>query len=131
MKRVAKLVIIDGDDQYLLIYRNNHPKFGDDPDLPGGTLEEGESSLETMIREAQEEVGVATDKDGVEEIYSGTDYSKRGTYYSLFITRLDRRPDVTLSWEHSSFAWLDRDTFLQQAKDASDTYMRMVYEVLK
>ena len=131
MKRVAKLIIIDENNQYLLLYRDRHPKFGDDPDLPGGTLEEGESTLGAMIREVQEEAGITIEKDKVMEIYSGADYSKRGTHYSFFITRLDKRPEVALSWEHSSFAWLDRDAFLQQIKDASDTYMRMVYETLK
>jgi 8-oxo-dGTP pyrophosphatase MutT (NUDIX family) len=131
MKRVAKLIIIDENDQYLLLYRDNHPNFGDDPDLPGGTLEEGESSLETMIREVQEEAGIAINKDTVTEIYSGTEYSKRDTHYSLFIAKLDERPDVILSWEHLSSEWLDRDTFLQRIKDASDTYMHMVHEVLK
>ena len=43
MKKVAKLVIVDKDEKYLLMYRSNHPTFGNDPDLPGGTVEEGES----------------------------------------------------------------------------------------
>lgn len=40
MKQVAKLVIIDDRGKYLLMQRSSHPTFGDDPDLPGGTLEE-------------------------------------------------------------------------------------------
>lgn len=54
MKKVAKLVMIDPNDKYLLMYRSEHPTFGNDPDLPGGTLEDGESVLETMLREVEE-----------------------------------------------------------------------------
>ncbi len=32
------------------MYRGDHPTFGIDPDLPGGTLEDGESNLETILR---------------------------------------------------------------------------------
>lgn len=131
MRRVAKLVIIDKDGKYLLLYRNKHPRFGNDPDLPGGTLEEGESSLEAMLREVQEEAGIRIDEDAVEEVYAGTDYSKHGTYYSLFVTRIHARPEVVLSWEHASYAWLDRDDFLQQARGAKDTYMQMAYNILR
>ena len=35
MKKVAKLVMIDPDGKYLLMYRSDHPTFGTDPDLPG------------------------------------------------------------------------------------------------
>ena len=45
MKKVAKLVIIDSDDKYLLMHRSDHPTFGVDPDLPGGTLEDDETML--------------------------------------------------------------------------------------
>lgn len=51
MKKVAKLLIIDPKENYLLMYRNNRPIFGKDPDLPGGTLEVKESLLDTVIRE--------------------------------------------------------------------------------
>ena len=83
MKQVAKLVIIDAKGKYLLMQRSNHPTFGNDPDLPGGTLEEGESPLETMIREVFEEAAIVVDQDNIVEVYAGTDYSTHGTHYSL------------------------------------------------
>lgn len=57
MKTVAKLVIADSDDKYLLMYRSDHPTFGIDPDLPGGTMVDDEDALETMTREVKEEAG--------------------------------------------------------------------------
>lgn len=47
MKKVAKLVIVDPQNNYLLMYRNQHPTFGDDPDLPGGTVEGSETYVTT------------------------------------------------------------------------------------
>lgn len=131
MNKVAKLVIIDPDDKYLLMYRSEHPRFGVDPDLPGGTLEENETSLETMLREVKEEAGINIDAHNVDEIYSGTEYSKHGTHYSLFVTKLKERPEVVMSWEHSSYEWLDCSNFLQKTKSAKDTYMHMVSDVIK
>lgn len=130
MKRVAKLIIIDHDNKHLLMYRSDHPTFGQDPDLPGGTIEEDESSIEAMIREVHEEAGIVLDEQTVTELYSGTDYSRHGTHYSLFIATTPLRPEVVMSWEHSAYEWLDREDFLLRAKNAKDTYMHMVHEVL-
>jgi 8-oxo-dGTP pyrophosphatase MutT (NUDIX family) len=130
MNSVAKLVIIDNNHTYLLLYRSGHPVFGDDPDLPGGTLEEGESVQGAMVREVDEELGVAIDAADIREVYGGTEYSKSKTHYSLFVTEVPVRPSITLSWEHASYEWLDRDSFLEKAKGANDTYMHMVYSVL-
>jgi 8-oxo-dGTP pyrophosphatase MutT (NUDIX family) len=130
MKEVAKLVIIDKDKNYLMMYRSNHPVFGNDPDLPGGTLEGTELALETMVREVQEEAGIIVDKDAVEEIYSGVEYSAHGTSYTLFITKVTDQPRVDISWEHSAYDWLSRDVFLAKAKNANDSYMHMVSDAL-
>jgi len=131
MKQVAKLVVIDSDGKYLLMYRNAHPMFGNDPDLPGGTLEEGEQPLETMVREVYEEAGVVVGGVNVSKVYEGTGYSTHGTHYSLYVTKLDNRPEVAISWEHSSFEWLTREKFLEKIQHAKDTYMQMVYDTIK
>ena len=131
MKQVVKLVIIDKDGSYLLLYRGNHPVFGNDPDLPGGKVEAGETVLQALGREVQEEISVSIDKAKTEEVYSGTGYSAKGTQYSLFITRTEDKPKIIMSWEHSSYEWLEREIFLNKAKNANDIYMHMVYDVLK
>lgn len=130
MKQVAKLVIVDDKGKYLLLQRSNHPVFGNDPDLPGGTLEEGELPLQTMIREVFEEVAIKIDQAHVIEMYAGTDYSHRRTHYSLYRTKLQYTPQVTVSWEHAMYEWLDRDAFLEKVSKANDSYMRMVYDVV-
>lgn len=130
MKRVAKLLIIDPDDKYLLMYRSDHPTFGRDPDLPGGTVEDSETLLETMLREVDEEAGVSIDPNNATKVYSGTDYSTHGTHYALFITKLKMRPEIMMSWEHSSYEWLDRSDFIQKTSNAKDTYMHMVSDAV-
>jgi 8-oxo-dGTP diphosphatase len=131
MKKVAKLVMIDPDNKYLIMFRSDHPAFGVDPDLPGGTLEDGETPVETMLREVREESGVIIDREDAREIYSGTDCSGHGTHYALFVSNVKSRPEITMSWEHSSYVWLDRHAFLEKSKNAKDTFMHMVYDVLK
>lgn len=131
MHQVAKLVIVDGRGKYLLMHRSDHPTFGRDPDLPGGTLEEGELPLDAMIREVFEEAAVDIDPSTVTEVYAGTDYSAHGIHYCLYKAELQHTPEVIMSWEHSLYEWLDREIFLEKARMANDTYMHMVHDVLK
>lgn len=129
-KRVAKLVMIDADDNYLLLQRSDHPTFPNDPDLPGGTVEAGEVARDAMIREVQEEIGVTVGKVAITEVYAGTDYSRHGTHYTLYVTTVTERPDIHISWEHSGYEWLPKETFIQKVLGAKDTFMHMVGEVM-
>jgi 8-oxo-dGTP pyrophosphatase MutT (NUDIX family) len=130
MKQVAKLVVIDDANKYLLLQLNNHPIFLYDPDLPGGTAEAGELPLDAMLREVAEEAGFSVDKNVVRKVYEGAEYSAHHTHYSLYVAKLAKRPEVILSWEHLSYSWLDRDEFLGKTKEAKDTYMHMVHDVM-
>jgi 8-oxo-dGTP diphosphatase len=130
MKQVAKVLIIDNEGYYLLLERANHPTFLNDPDLPGGIIEEGEEPLEAAIREVVEEASISLDSTDVQHMYTGSEYSAHDTEYSLYIAHTAERPIVTTSWEHASFAWVNREEFLKQAREANDTYMHMVYNVM-
>lgn len=131
MKKVAKLIIKDKDDKYLILRLNNHPTLGNTHDLPGGTADEGETAVEAMIREVEEEIGFRVTPNDVQELYSGTNYSPNGTLYALFTTKLDKRPDITLSWEHSAYDWLEKEEFLNSAAETRNTFIRMAYDKLK
>ncbi len=130
MKQVAKLIVIDNANNYLLLQLNKHPFFLNDPDLPGGTADDGELPLDAMVREVAEEAGFSVDKEAVRKVYEGVEYSVHHTHYLLYVAKLAKRPDVVLSWEHSVYNWLDRDAFLEKIKGAKDTYMHMVRDVM-
>lgn len=130
IKKVAKLVMVDKADNYLLLELNKHPRFGNDGDLPGGTVDGDESTLEAMLREVWEEIGVRVEAKAVSELYSGAEYSKNNTFYALYLARFEERPKINLSWEHVSYEWLPRKEFLEKAKKARDTYMHMVNDMV-
>lgn len=130
MKIVAKLVIVDKNKDYLLLTLSNHPKFGSSNDLPGGTIEAGETAVEGLLREVREETGIQIDHVHLNEVYSGSEYSRHGTQYILFLVHVDTRPEVTLSWEHSTYEWVDKNEFIKKAKAAKDTYMHMVSDIV-
>ena len=114
-----------------MLYRNNHPDFGYDPDISGGTTEASELPIETVVREVIEETGIVIDPSTIKLLYEGTDFSKNGVGYWLYVTKLQAKPGLTMSWEHSTYEWLSREDFLEKARSAIDSYMHMVYHALQ
>ena len=131
MNQVAKLVIIGPNDTYLMLYRNQHPRFGNDADIPGGSVEAGEQPIEGMLREVKEEIGIVVQANVVQKIYEGTRYGKLDVEYLLYSVTLTTEPQITLSWEHSGYEWLSRNDFLTTAQNAQDSFMHMVYDRIK
>ena len=128
---VAKLLLIDADNKYLMMYRSKHPVFGDDPDLPGGTAEPGESLEEALAREVLEEINVSINVSALEQICVSDTYSKIGTLYALYALHVSARPTITISWEHKSYEWLERDEFIQICRGAKDNFMHMTADALE
>lgn len=58
--------LIQKNDQYLICQRHDNDAYGGLWEFPGGTVEEGESFKEAVVREIKEELGV--DVEVIEEI---------------------------------------------------------------
>ena len=129
MIHVAKLILINKDNKYLMLYRSEHPSFPNDPDLPGGTVEEGEQPDQALVREVVEETGISLEKSAIKKVYESSKYSKDSTYY-LYMMKCDNEPEVNISWEHSRYEWLSLSVFIANTSSANDGYMHMVYEYL-
>lgn len=128
MKRVAKLLLVNNDNEYLMLYRSNHPSFPYDPDLPGGTIENSEEPRQALIRELSEETGI-TYTAKLDMLCESNAYDTGYTYY-LYRAKYKSKPDVNISWEHDRYEWLNLDDFINEAGTAADKYMRMVYDYL-
>jgi 8-oxo-dGTP pyrophosphatase MutT (NUDIX family) len=129
MKQVAKLIICDRDNKYLLLYRSNHPSFPYDPDLPGGTVEDNEEPSHAVIRELSEETGISLGAAALEKLYESASYNN-GYVYHLYRTQLNNHPSISISWEHSRYEWLSLDTFTARIYTALDRYMNMAHDYL-
>ncbi len=103
--------VIYYDNEFLLLhYEAGHWGF------PKGNKERGETNLETAIREIQEETGLKNLKF--------TDFEKNITYFykregkpiyktvTYFLAKSPTK-DVTISWEHTGFAWLSYEKALE------------------
>lgn len=129
MPRVAKLILVNKDNEYLLLYRSGHPTFPNDPDLPGGRVEDDEQPAQALIRELAEETGIALKVQTLEKLCQSDAYHQGFTYY-LYTARVSGRPDVTISWEHDRYEWLPLKDFTAKTRPAIDTYMHMVHDYL-
>lgn len=103
--------IIYYDNEFLLLhYEAGHWGF------PKGNKERGETNLETAIREIREETGLKNLKFTDFEKNINYFYKREGkTIYktvTYFLARSTTK-DVTISWEHTGFAWVSYEKALE------------------
>lgn len=116
----TKTIILNEKDEMLLLRIGIHtqqPERSNTYDLPGGFVDNGESERDGAIREIQEETAITLKGDDLRLVYGMTDYNPDrnvSVTHLLYIAKLDHTPNVTVSWEHKSFEWVDFSTVLEK-----------------
>jgi len=105
--------IIERDGKYLLTQRQKDARNGLRWEFPGGQLEQGESPRDCLVREIEEELGVAIEADDVFDV-SSCAYEKLGLHVVLLAFRCRILEGVIVKRCIKDYAWV--------APDKMDTY---------
>lgn len=118
LRSAAKILIRrKTDGRYLVLTSSKweeNPLRSQAPDLPGGLVEDGETITEGLQRELQEEIGSRVDEHSLRLVFASThvnDEENRSTTFLLYFAEVDEL-EVTLSWEHESFEWVDAEAVM-------------------
>lgn len=88
----------------ILILDDAYSKFWD---LPGGHLDDGETTIDGLARELQEEIGVKINKRHPIEIFTREmKLGKETKPVTFFIIHVSPRPEITISEEHNGYEWI-------------------------
>ena len=103
----AKAIIVNSDGKFLILtnsYMAVKPYLAYAPDFPGGTIEQGETAEQALIREVKEELGIdITDAPRQAVAQCGSRFA--GFKVSMYMVWANVR-DVNLGEEHCMFSWL-------------------------
>ena len=114
----VKALIVDADDRVLLL-RVNTANFKKDKtphwDIPGGRIQEGQTALDTLQREVEEETGIA--KIVSAEYLAGvisnieipvSDELTVGLVLVVYTVTIPEQSTIVLSDEHTAYEWVSR-----------------------
>ena len=112
IESIAKVLVVDALHRGLILTLGEHrlyPEKSFTPDLPGGIVDPGESEQQAVIREAKEECGIELSARDLRLVYAQTAYyeqANKSVTKQLYIAHVNEAPAITLSWEHSGYAWV-------------------------
>ena len=111
---VAHKALLVNPQGKVLVLKSSGATSAENPgrwDLPGGCMEAGDTSVDTLAREVMEEVGIAIDGRRAKYVTGlvSHGFGSKATefvyknFYSISVDGADPK----LSWEHEAFEWID------------------------
>lgn len=126
--RAAKAIILDQSGKMLVLRRSaTHPTKAFAMDLPGGVVEEGETSEVGLAREIKEETGLDIGSDKLILIANYVEkFNNRDLSRMLFGVKIPgESPEVVISWEHDQYDWVELSEV-----DLEDPYRSLLNQAL-
>ena len=114
MDKSCGVVLFNSDKVLLLRHSSISSRGGGHWDFPKGHIDNGETEIQTALRELEEETGIAHAnvidgfRDTITYIFSGgREQIEKEVAFFIATTKESR---VTLSHEHIDYSWLDFDS---------------------
>lgn len=106
---------IEHDGKFLMLKRHPAKTEGGKWGTPGGKRDEGETEVEALVREIQEETGIVLSPDRIGNSYPVYErYPDYDFVYHMFASTLDDKPEVVLSpTEHTDHCWVTAEDALR------------------
>lgn len=116
-RRSANAVVVSPSGKLLVLVGSkwhDRPDRSLQPDLVGGNIESDETIVQGLTREVSEETGLELAVDSVSLVFQNTYLSLHESEYwhNYYFLAESLSSDVTLSWEHSAFYWVDIAEFV-------------------
>jgi 8-oxo-dGTP diphosphatase len=112
---VAGIAINKG--KFFVARRAGGGSMGGKWEFPGGKLEDGETPVQALIREIQEELEVAI---AVGPLLAESEFENKGVKHSLQAYRITFLTDNFILNEHTEWRWADADEIKQLDFTPSD-----------
>ena len=113
-------IIVECNNEILLLRRANYIKqFGGKWCLPGGHIDNQETSKTAILRELKEETNIVINDATFFTNYKYMSGETSDIYYII----LEEKPEVKISREHTQYKWVSRnDISNYEQKFAGDSY---------
>jgi 8-oxo-dGTP diphosphatase len=114
-RKVAKAALFNENNEILILNRSKaDPISPGMVDFPGGALDPGESPDQAILREIQEEIGVALKPGDVSLMYAHSSFfNNKNVLRYVYVGKLAKNSIIKLSHEHDNFKWAHLDEVIQ------------------
>jgi len=112
--KLAGCILTDGRGSVLLIHRNHHGRI--QWEIPGGKIEPGESDIETVTREAKEELacGIKVTKRLGDKDFKEDEHTFHYTWFAAHVT--EDSPKIGEPDKYDGIGYFNQDD-LEQMRD--------------